>query len=68
MPGLDVGEYERVVDLVERERFGSIAINAHEAAFIDAVMTKIEGAVWRQANPWQRFVMRYGYLIDLPLG
>lgn len=68
VPGLDVGEYERVVDLVERERFGSVAINAHEAAFIDGVITKIEGAVWRQANPWQRFVMRYGYLIDLPLG
>ena len=66
--GLDVGEYERVVDLVERERFGSIAINAHEAAFIDAVVTKVEGAVWRQANPWQRLVMRYGYLVDLPLG
>lgn len=42
VPDLAIEEYERVVDMVERERIGFIAINAREAAFVDAVMTRIE--------------------------
>ncbi len=66
--GLRAEEYERMIGLIERERFGSIAINDYEAAFIDNVLRQIEQSVWRSANIWQRFIMRYRYIIDIPLG
>lgn len=65
--GLSEEEYLRVIDLIERERFGSVAINAHEAALIDDVIVRIENAAWGCTNVAKHVAMRYRYLIDLPL-
>ncbi len=65
--GVTLAEYRRMVGLIERERFGGIALNAHEAALVQAIIVRIEAALWRAAPRRRHFSMRYRYLFELPL-
>lgn len=60
-------EYAHMVELLERERFGGIAINTCEAAFIQDVTYRIERSIWLRASLWRRFVLRYRRLFSFPL-
>lgn len=65
--GVTSTEYRRMVELIERERFGGVALNAHEAALIQDIICRIEAALWRAAPRRQHLSMRYRYLFELPL-
>lgn len=65
--GVTSTEYRRMVELIERERFGGVTLNAHEAALIQDIICRIEAALWRAAPRRQHLSMRYRYLFELPL-
>ena len=65
--GVTPTEYRRMIELIERERFGGVALNAHEEALIQDIICRIEAALWRAAPRRQHLSMRYRYLFELPL-
>ena len=60
-------EYRRAVELIERERFGGVALNPHEARLVEDIIFRIEADLWRSAPAWRRPSLRYRFLFELPL-
>lgn len=60
-------EYARVIELIERERFGAIGLNPHEAQLVERIVLRLEAEVWQGATRRRRLLLRYGYLFELPL-
>ncbi len=67
IPEIRLEEYDRAIELIERERFGADPLTRHEVTIVESVIDRIEAHVWRSASPWQHLRMRYGYLFTLPL-
>ncbi len=60
-------EYQRIVELLQRERFGAIPLNAHEVALVQGIIEGFEENIWRNAPRYRRFSMRYRSLFEIPL-
>lgn len=60
-------EYRRAVELIERERFGGVALNPHEARLVEDIIRRMEADLWRSAPAWRRPSLRYRFLFELPL-
>lgn len=65
--GMTPFEYQRMIELIERERFGGVPLNVHEITLIEDILVRLEAALWRGAPRRRRIVMRYHALFELPL-
>lgn len=62
--GLD---YQRVTELLQRERFGAVPLNEHEAFLVVDIVENYEACLWKNAPFYRRFMMRYARLFTLPI-
>lgn len=62
-----IDDYTHAIELIERERFGQIPLNEHEARFIEQITEQIEEGVWRASTWPRRLDLRYKLVFSIPL-
>lgn len=66
-PELRTGELERVLSLMERERYGQIPLEDFEVDIVRNLFDKMESGNWERSGLMQRLAYRYQGLYRIPL-
>ena len=62
--GVTSKEYERVVELLQKVRFGGKKLKPYEMHTLECFMKRLAGSLSRQAGLWGRFRVRYWYVLS----
>lgn len=62
-PQIQQAEYERVISLIQKSRFGGKTLRPHEQHTLKCFVDKISHFLWKKSSIFDKILLRYVYLI-----